>query len=153
MAARGIGVGRGTGVAPADSEIEMTLPSQSGELGALLGAVLGVVEGPGSCVLHQLRVVVDRVAEGVDERGTAAGAVDGASVCDAVSSRRILTEIELWPDTEMMAGLLRACAELALQVAAFVVWQLSAFVSSVRSRPGASITAWSVRWSGSIAGG
>ena len=49
---------------------------ESGQLRVLLGAVLRVVEGTAACVLHELRVVLDRIIHRVDPGGVAAGADD-----------------------------------------------------------------------------
>src|SRR5258705_7474892 len=49
---------------------------EPGQLGVLLGTVFGVLEGTRTRVLHQLRIVGDRVADGTDAGRVAAGADD-----------------------------------------------------------------------------
>ena len=69
-----VGVG---GVVPADSEIEMTLPRVSPDNWAYCSArSLASSKARVAGVLDQLRVVLDRVADGVDAGGVAAGGAD-----------------------------------------------------------------------------
>ena len=76
MAARGPGSGVGGAASPSLRNRDHLAQSEAGQLRVLLGAVLGVLESPGARVLHQLRIVLDRIVDRVDAGGVAAGADD-----------------------------------------------------------------------------